>query len=48
MVSLTISEEVLKREGEELIDQLKNSLDEYEDLFRKRSFCSSFFETIKK
>ena len=48
MVSLTISEEVLKREGEELIDQLKNSLDEYEDLFRMRSFCSSFFETIKR
>ena len=43
MVSLTISEE-----GEELIDQLKNSLDEYEDLFRMRSFCSSFFETIKR
>ena len=38
MVSLTISEEVLKREGEELIDQLKNSLDEYEDLFRMRIF----------
>ena len=48
MVSLTISEEVLKREGEELIDQLKNSLDEYKDLFRVRSFCSSFFETIKR
>ena len=26
MVSLTISEEVLKREGEELIDQLKKVL----------------------
>ena len=48
MVSLTISEEVLKREGEELIDQLKNGLDEYKDLFRVRSFCSSFFETIKR
>ena len=48
MVSVTISEEVLKREGEELIDQLKNSLDEYKDLFRMSSFCSSFFETIKR
>ena len=48
MVSLTISEEVLKREGEKLIDQLKNSLDEFKDLFRMKSFCSSFFETINR
>ena len=48
MVSLTISEEVLKREGEELIDQLKKSLDEFKDLFRMKSFCSSFFESIKR
>ena len=48
MVSLTISEEVLKREGEELTDQLKNSLDEFKDLFRMTSFCSSYFETIKR
>ena len=48
MVSLTISEEVLKREGEELIDQLKKSLDEFKDLFRMKSFCNSFFESIKR
>ena len=49
MVCLTISEEVLKREGEKLIDQLKNSLDDYEDLFRMKSFfCDSFYESIKR
>ena len=48
MVSLTISEEVLKKERGKLIDQLKNSLDEFKDLFRMTSFCSSYFETIKR
>ena len=48
MVSLTISEEVLKKEGGKLIDQLKNSLDEFKDLFRMTSFCTSYFETIKR
>ena len=48
MVSLTISEEVLTKEGGKLIDQLKNSLDEFKDLFRMTSFCSSYFETIKR
>ena len=48
MASLTISEEVLKKKGEELIDQLKKSLDEFKDLFRMKSFCSSFFESIKR
>ena len=47
-MSLTISEEVLKKEGGKLIDQLKNSLDEFKDLFRMTSFCSSYFETIKR
>ena len=48
MVSLTISEEVLKKEGGLLLDQLKNSLDDFKDLFRMKSFCSSYFETIKR
>ena len=48
MVSLTISEEVLKKEGGLILDQLKNSLDEFKDLFRMKSFCSSYFETIKR
>ena len=48
MVSLTISEEVLTKEGGKLIDQLKNSVDEFKDLFRMTSFCSSYFETIKR
>ena len=48
MVSLTISEEVLTKEGGKLIDQLKNSLDEFKDPFRMTSFCSSYFETIKR
>ena len=48
MASLTISEEVLKKEGGLLLDQLKNSLDEFKDLFRMKSFCSSYFETIKR
>ena len=48
MMSLTISEEVLKKERGKLIDQLKNSLDEFKDLFRMTSFCSSYFETIKR
>ena len=33
MVSINISEEVLKREGEELIDKLKDGLNEYKDFF---------------
>ena len=48
MVSLTISEEVLKKEGGLILDQLINSLDEFKDLFRMKSFCSSYFETIKR
>ena len=48
MVSLTISEEVLKKEGELILDQLKHSLDGFKDLFRMKSFCSSYFETIKR
>ena len=48
MVSLTISEEVLKREGGELIDHLKNSLDEFQDIFRMKSFSNSCFEKIKR
>ena len=48
MVSLTISEEVLTKEEGKLIDQLKNSLDEFKDPFRMTSFCSSYFETIKR
>ena len=47
-LSLVISEEVLKRERKELLNQLKDSLDEFEDLFRMKSFCSSYFETIKR
>ena len=48
MVSLTISEEVLKKEGGLILDQLKNSLDEFKGLFRMKSLCSSYFETIKR
>ena len=48
MVSLTISEEVLKKEGGLILDQLKNSLYEFKGLFRMKSLCSSYFETIKR
>ena len=48
MVSLTITKEVLKKEGEELIDQLKDGLCEYKDIFRMTSYFNSFFEPIKR
>ena len=47
-MSLTITKELLKKEGEELIDKLKDGLNEYKDFFRMRRYFNSFFEPIKR
>ena len=46
-MSLVISKENLKKEGQSLLHQLRNSLEEFKDAFRK-NLSDSFFESIKK
>lgn len=48
MVKLHIKRKELKEEGEQLIDKLKDSLDEYKDFFRVRNCLKSLFEPIKR
>ena len=46
-MTLVISKENLKKEGESLLHQLINSLKEYKDVFRT-NISDSFFESIKE
>ena len=46
-MSLVISKENLKKEGESLLHQLRDSLTEFKDFFRL-NFSDSFFESIKE
>ena len=46
-MTLVISKENLKKEGESLLIQLRDSLEEFKDFFRL-NFSDSFFESIKE
>ena len=46
-MTLVISKENLKKEGESLLHQLRGSLNEFKDFFRL-NFSDSFFESIKE
>ena len=46
-MTLVISKEHLKKEGESLLIQLRDSLEEFKDFFRL-NFSDSFFESIKE
>ena len=44
----SLSKKILKGKGETLIDQLKDSLNEYNDIFRLKSYSNFLFEPIKR
>ena len=46
-MSFVISKDELKKEGEELLYKLRDSLDKFKDMFRSNS-SESFFKSIKK
>ena len=46
-MSIIISEEELKEEGELLLEELRDLIESYEDFFRT-NFSEAFFESIKK
>ena len=48
MGSDNITRKELKKEGEKLIDNLKDGLDEYKDFFRIRNCLKSLFKPIKR
>ena len=48
MGSLNIRKKELKKEGELLIDKLKDGLNEYKDFFRMKSYLKPLFEPIKR
>ena len=48
MISLNITKKELKRKGEEIIDRLKDGLDQYKDFFRLKSYLKPLFEPIKR